>query len=131
MVAQLKLGRLARGREATPEQRASPRRNVSLAAKVVIGAAAADCTINDISASGAKLHAPSVLRLPEEVRLVILSEGILVHAQRIWARFPLCGLKFISVEEIQRSKHPDAGPLRQAWEAWRGQQQTRRDSSEV
>jgi len=131
VVAQLKLGRLTRGREAAPEQRASPRRNVSLAAKVAIGAATADCTIRDVSASGAKLHAPSVLRLPEEVRLVILSEGILVHAQRVWARFPLCGLKFISVEEIQRSRHPDAVQLRDAWETWRGQNQTRPDPSKV
>ena len=131
MVAQLKLGRLTRASEAPAEQRASPRRNVSLAAKVAIGAATADCTIKDISATGAKLHAPSILRPPEEVRLVILSEGILIHARRIWARFPLCGLKFISVEEIQRSKHADARLLRDAWETWRGQDQTRRDPSEV
>ena len=102
-----------------------------MAAKVVAGAVVADCTIKDISASGAKLHAPSILRPPEEVRLLVLSEGILIHAQRIWARFPLCGLKFVSVEEIQRSTRPDSALLREAWETWRSQQQTKGGPSEV
>ena len=114
MVAQLKLGRLTRGSEAQVELRASPRKKVSLAAKVAVGGAVADCTITDISASGAQLHTPSVLRLPDEVRLLILSEGLLIHAQRVWARFPLCGLKFISVEDIRRSTHPQAVQLRES-----------------
>lgn len=122
LTTQLKPGRLTRREAAPSELRASPRKKVSMAAKVAVGGAVADCTIRNISASGAQLHAPTVLRPPDEVQLLILSEGLLIHAKRVWARFPLCGLKFISVEEVQRSAHPQAGPLRDAWESWRVQQ---------
>lgn len=93
-----------------------------MAAKVAAGGGAIDCTVRDISETGAQLHAPSVLRLPDKVHLLILSEGLLVHADRVWARFPLCGLKFITFEEIEDSTHPQSGALRNAWEAWRDQQ---------
>jgi len=73
-------------REAEAEQRASPRRKVSMAAKVAVGGGAVDCTVRDISESGVQLLAPAVLRLPDEVHLLILSEGLLIHAQRIWER---------------------------------------------
>jgi hypothetical protein len=122
VVAQLKLKWLTPVGEADAEQRGSPRRKVSMAAVVAVGDGAVDCTIRDISASGVQLLAPSVLRLPDEVRLLILSEGLLIHAQRIWARFPLSGLRFISVEDIRRSAHPQAAPLREAWKNWRAQQ---------
>ncbi len=131
VIAQLKLKWLTLGDEAEVEQRASTRKKVSMAAKVAVGGGAVDCTIRDISASGVQLLAPSVLRLPDEVHLLVLSEGLLIHAQRIWARFPLCGCRFINVEDIRRSAHPQAGPLRQAWESWRVQQQAGVDVSPV
>ena len=119
-MAQLKLAWLTPRREAEAEQRGSPREKVFMAAKVAAGGGAVDCTIRDISETGAQLHAPSVLRLPDKVHLLIPSEGLLIHAQRVWTRFPLCGLKFITFEEIEGSTHPQAGPLQ---EAWRAQQQ--------
>jgi hypothetical protein len=91
-------------------------------AKVAVGGGAVDCTVLDISASGVLLHSQSVLRLADEVHLLILCEGLLIHAQRIWTRFPLCGLKFTTAEEIERSTHPQAGPLKEAWETWCAQQ---------
>jgi hypothetical protein len=106
------------------EQRASPRKQVFMAAKLALGGGAVDCAIKDISDSGIRLLAPSVLCLPDQVHLLILSEGLLVHAQQIWARFPLCGLRFLSVEDIRRSTHPQAPPLREAWKSWRAQRQT-------
>lgn len=123
MSAQQQLDQLTLPEEAELEQRASPRKKVSMAAKVAVGGGAVDCTVRDISASGVQLLAPSVLRLPDEVHLLILSSGLLIHGQRIWARFPLCGLRFINVEDIRRSTHPRAAPLRDAWENWRVQQQ--------
>jgi len=126
MIAQLKLGWLTPRSESEVEQRASPREKVFIAAKVAVGGGAVDCTVRDISETGAQLHAPSVLRLPDKVHLLILSEGLLIHAHRVWARFPLCGLKFITFEEIEGSTHPQAGPLQEAWQAWRVQQQAGR-----
>ena len=124
VIAQLKLDWLTPRRDIEVEQRASPREKVFVAAKVAVGGDAVDCTVTDISATGAQLHAPTVLRLPEKVHLLVLSEGLLIHARRVWALFPLCGLEFITFEEIEGSTHPQAGPLKEAWEAWRAQQQT-------
>ncbi len=118
MIGQLKRSWLAPRNQAEVEQRGSPREKVIMAAKVGVGGGAVDCTITDISETGAQLHAPSVLRLPDKVHLLILSEGLLIHADRVWARFPLCGLKFITFEEIEDSTHPQAGPLKSAWSAW-------------
>jgi hypothetical protein len=121
-------GRIARAFKlglATPQQedpldrRAAPRRRVQLAAKVAVGASTADCTITDISEGGAGVHAPSVLRLPEEVYLLILSEGLVIRARRVWARFPRCGLEFLSAQEVESSKRRQTAPLRQAWAKWR------------
>ena len=124
MIAQLKRGWLTpRSEPEMVDQRGAPREPVCMAAKVAAGGAALDCTIRDISETGARLDAPFVLRLPDKVHLLILSEGLLIHAQRVWARFPLCGLKFVTFEEIEDSTHPQAGPLQAAWQAWRLQQQ--------
>ena len=123
MIAQLKRGWLAPRAETEVEQRGSPREKVFMAAKVAVGGGAVDCTVRDISETGAQLHAPSVLRLPDKVHLLILSDGLLIHADRVWARFPLCGLKFVTFEEIEDSTHPQAGPLQRAWKAWRAEQQ--------
>jgi len=118
LVAQLKLGPLTLGRQSQVEQRAAPRIEVRLPAKVVLGASMADCTIRDISVSGARVDAPSVLRLPDEVHLLILREGLLIHARRVWARFPLSGLNFVSAEEVAQSTHPEAALLRKACDDW-------------
>jgi hypothetical protein len=129
VLAQLKLGRLTQGRPSQVEQRGAPRKQVNLAAKVALGDAAGDCTIRDISETGAQVHAPSVLRLPGEVHLLIESEGLLIHARRVWSRFPVSGLQFISAEQVEKSTHPQAAMLKEAWEAsqaWRARR-ARRD----
>ena len=101
-----------------PDRRASPRIGVQLEAKVAVGASALDCTITNISEGGVRVHAPSVLRLPEEVYLLILSEGLVIRARRVWAHFPSCGLEFLSAEEVEKSTRPQAVPLREAWGDW-------------
>lgn len=115
----LRLGQATPPQEDQLDRRTAPRKHVQLAAKVAVGASTADCTITNISEGGARVHAPSVLRLPEEVYLLILSEGLVIRARRVWARFPHCGLEFLSAQEVERSKRPQTAPLRQAWADWR------------
>ncbi len=100
------------------EKRAAPRKRVLLAAKVSFNMTVADCTIRDLSDTGARIHAPSVLGLPDEVHLLILREGLVVHARRVWAQFPAFGLKFLAAEEIDECERPRVAPLRKAWEEW-------------
>lgn len=120
MVAQLNLElSMAKPTKQLPvENRATRRRRVILAAKVAFGATTADCTIRDISESGARVHAPTVLGLPEEVHLLIFREGRIVRAKRIWADFPFFGLKFLSTEPAEGDARPDTQPLRDAWGDW-------------
>ena len=111
--------RLGQPPEPQLERRAAPRKRVQLAAKVAVGARSEDCTITNISEGGAQVYAPSVLRLPEEVYLLILSEALVIRARRVWAHFPHCGLEFLSTEEVEKTRRPQAAPLRDAWADWR------------
>ena len=106
---------------ATPfgvEKRASARRRVLLSAKISFNMMVADCTIRNLSQNGARIHAPTVLGMPDEVYLLILREGLLVRARRIWSDFPSFGLRFVEAEPIDRSTRPQTAPLRNAWESW-------------
>jgi hypothetical protein len=91
---------------------------VLLQAKISFNVTVADCTIRDLSEAGARIHAPTVLGLPDEAYLLILREGLVVRARRAWAQFPSFGLKFLSAEAIEVGTGPQTALLRDAWEAW-------------
>jgi PilZ domain-containing protein len=100
------------------EKRTQLRKRVLLAAKISFNMTVADCSVRDLSEAGARLHAPSVLGLPDEVHLLIMREGLVIHARRVWAQFPAFGLKFLSAEPIDGCTRPQAAPLRKAWDDW-------------
>ena len=101
------------------ERRVKRRKRVQLPAKIAFGASAADCMIRDLTDTGARIHAPTVLGLPDQVFLLIMSEGLVVRTRRVWADFPAFGLKFLEVEPIEKSTRPETAPLRLAWEELR------------
>lgn len=105
--------------ESFVERRVKRRKRVQLPAKIAFGATAADCMIRDLTDSGARIHAPTVLGLPDQVFLLIVSEGLVVRTRRVWADFPAFGLKFLEVEPIEKSTRPETAPLRLAWEELR------------
>jgi hypothetical protein len=110
--------------EAFVEKRTRRRRRVLLAGKIAFGMAAADCTIRDITEMGARVHASSIVGLPEEVFLLIMREGLVVRARRVWSRPPLFGLKFIEAEGVESSRNPQSAALRQIWQEWVDQQRS-------
>jgi hypothetical protein len=105
--------------ESFVERRVKRRKRVQLPAKIAFGASAADCMIRDLTDSGARIHAPTVLGLPDQVFLLIVSEGLVVRTRRVWADFPAFGLRFLEVEPIEKSTRPETAPLRLAWEELR------------
>ena len=105
--------------ESFVERRVKRRKRVQLPAKIAFGASAADCMIRDLTDSGARIHAPTVLGLPDQVFLLIMSEGLVVRTRRVWADFPAFGLRFLEVEPIEKSTRPETAPLRLAWEELR------------
>ena len=111
-----KLGRFA---VAAAERRTKGRKRVAFAAKLAVGTTVADCTVTDVSDAGARIEAPSVRTLPDEVFLLILEEGVVVRARCAWARLPSFGLRFIDAEAIEESTRPQTIPLKLAWKAFR------------
>jgi hypothetical protein len=100
------------------EKRSRRRQRVLLVGKVAHGMAVHDCTIRDLSERGARVHVPMAIGLPEEVRLLILREGLLVRTRKIWSRETLHGLEFIEAEDIQTCMKPQAEPLKRLWRQW-------------
>ena len=105
--------------ESYVERRVKRRKRVQLAAKIAFSSTAADCTIRDLTDGGARIHAPTVLGLPDQVFLLITSEGLVVRTRRVWADFPAFGLKFLEAEPIEKSTRPETAPLRLAWQELR------------
>lgn len=110
--------------ESYVDRRVKRRKRVQLAAKIAFGASSADCTIRDLTDAGVRIHAPTVLGLPEQVFLLITSEGLVVRTRRIWADFPAFGLRFLEAEPIEQSTRPETAPLRLAWEELRAKSAT-------
>jgi hypothetical protein len=104
---------------AAAERRTKGRKRVTFAAKLALGTSVADCTVRDLSDAGARIDAPSVRSLPDEVFLLILDEGVVVRARCAWARLPSFGLKFIDAESIEESTRPQTVALKIAWKALR------------
>jgi hypothetical protein len=111
--------------EAAPEKRAKRRQRVFLAGKLAYGGSfVTDCTIRDLSNVGARIHAPAVIGLPDEVSLLILREGLVVRSKRVWARAPLFGLKFVEAEDVQTGTRAQHAALRRLWTEWVAQQKS-------
>ncbi len=99
------------------EQRGKRRLRVLLSAKVCFGQTMADCTVKNLSATGARIHAPAVLGLPQTVHLLIPRARLIVHSRQIWSDFPCFGLKFLRAEAIDDASDTNVVQL-SAWKAW-------------
>ena len=55
-----------------------------------------DCQIRDVSETGAKLLCDSALNIPEEFRLVQLSENTIRGAKVVWRKSQSLGINFTS-----------------------------------
>jgi hypothetical protein len=105
---QLKRGRIAY--QDTPEDeqlktlihymnlRQSRRERVFLAARVTLAGnpSGLDCTIIDISDTGARLAFGHAVDLPREIELEIRSRRRRVRADVVWSKDNTCGIRFIA-----------------------------------
>jgi hypothetical protein len=79
------------------EQRAASRRRRLRAAQIRFndGASVIDCTLRDISRSGARLQLPSTLDIPEEFELVTSETGVGARTARVvWRKLNEMGVAF-------------------------------------
>jgi len=73
-----------------------------------------DCTIRDISESGARISVNVVGPIPENIFLIGLRDGVVYDAEVIWRNPPQFGLRFKSlypVDALPQTMHF----LRQLW----------------
>jgi two-component system, OmpR family, response regulator len=92
------LGRLAaKDTSAAPDRRLLPRVRSLLGARLHFGRqfAAIDCTIRDISESGARLALEGSHELPEEFELQFLQARSFIRGRLVWRRTNACGIKFL------------------------------------
>jgi hypothetical protein len=101
------------------EKRGVRRNRVFLAGRLTNGhGLVMDCTIRDLSESGAKVHVPSAIGLPDEVALLIMREGLVRLSRRTWSRSPLFGLEFVDSEDIHTTTKAQYVALKRIWHEW-------------
>ena len=99
------------------EQRRAPRKKVLLTSKLVYGDGAyvLDCTIRDISASGAFITLSQGRSIPSEVYLLDLANRVAYHASVVSERAHGYGIKFLKTYPLAQLMTPELRYLKRIW----------------
>ncbi len=83
------------------DQRSSKRRRTVLTGKVLFNnrASVFDCTVRDLSDTGAQITLADVSALPPDFELEIPSKGMLVSARVMWSRGKNHGIRFVQAAD--------------------------------
>ena len=76
------------------ETRAAPRLRVLKAGHISFGGAAIDCTLRNLSSTGAALEVASPIGVPDTFTLVIDSDSLTLHCHVVWRRQFRIGVAF-------------------------------------
>jgi PilZ domain len=80
---------------ASEEHRVAPRHRVLKSAKIVLdGWRAIDCTVRDISDTGAKLRIDGTVALPHKFQLLFITENMIRPVQIAWKLQDTIGVAF-------------------------------------
>ena len=77
------------------EHRGAGRQRVLKAGTIEFGGGAIDCTVRNLSASGAALDVASPLGIPERFTLVVPADGTQKLCQVIWRKETRLGVAFV------------------------------------
>lgn len=101
-----------------PERRTSRRGRALLAGKLVYGDGfSADCTIRDLTATGAKVTLPAHQLVPKDFYLIVIRDGMAHKARTLWTRYPHAGLEFESSHDLGDAMPAALRPLKHLWAA--------------
>jgi hypothetical protein len=82
------------------EHRAATRRRTLKEGQVVLtDSTLMNCTIRDLSETGARLEFAGLVTLPKEFRLLIVSSNTIVPVALAWQRGPLVGVYFTGPQQ--------------------------------
>jgi len=76
------------------ETRIAPRVRVMKAARIEYGGDKYACTVRDISTTGAALHFPGAIRVPDQFTLVLPDDGLKLPCHVVWRREYRVGIVF-------------------------------------
>jgi hypothetical protein len=76
------------------ETRIAPRYRVMKVAKIEFGATAIDCTVRDLSLTGAAIEVPSQAGIPERFTLVMPDDGLHLPCHVVWRKEYRIGVAF-------------------------------------
>jgi len=76
------------------ETRIAPRYRVLKAAKIEYGGATIDCTVRDLSITGAALEVPNQIGVPAKFTLVVLGDGLHLPCHVVWRKEFRIGVAF-------------------------------------
>ncbi len=80
------------------EHRGVPRRRAFKGAQIIFngGASAIDCTLSDISLTGARLKVVTPVGVPDRFTLLILADGVRHECRVAWKRANDIGVSFMT-----------------------------------
>jgi len=76
------------------ETRIAPRYRVMKAAKIVLRASVMDCTVRDLSITGAALDVLSQVGIPEKFTLAVPEDGLHLPCRVVWRKAFRIGVTF-------------------------------------
>jgi len=76
------------------EHRIAPRHRVLKAGTIEFGGGGIDCTVRNLSASGAALDVVSPVGIPDSFDLVIVAEHLRRHCRVVWRKGKRIGVTF-------------------------------------
>ena len=81
-----------------PDLRSAPRKRSLLSGQIVFNnrSSTIDCTVRDLSATGAKLRLTSTATIPSEFDLEIPLKEQTFHARVMWHKGTVCGVRFVA-----------------------------------
>jgi PilZ domain len=76
------------------ETRRATRHRVLKAGKIEFGGGAIDCTVRNLSSSGAALEVTSPIGIPEKFNLVVAGDGLHLPCHVVWRNSARIGVTF-------------------------------------
>ncbi|HEY9218721.1 MAG TPA: PilZ domain-containing protein [Phenylobacterium sp.] len=102
------------------ERRAEVREPANVRARICFGenfGAWADCTIKNLSASGAMLQVAAIQPIPDVFTLLHIPGGVAFKATIKWRRGDLCGVFMTDRTELKLVPASERNPIRDIWMA--------------
>lgn len=87
----------------TDDHRVAPRRKVLKAGSIAFGGGSIDCTIRNLSATGAALEVVTPLFIPDRFTLIVPTEQLSQPCRVVWRKDRRIGVTF-----DQEPRRPDA-----------------------